>query len=74
MFDEHSMGIVTIQPEKPLCRNKYFKYRTDTGTRKMKNVDMTERKAPQLSSRKDGLQIRSISTPSGRGLKIKSRK
>ena len=40
-------------------------------TRKMKNVDMTERKAPQLSSRKDGLQIRSISTPSGRGLKIK---
>ncbi len=47
---------------------------TESVTRKMKNVDMTERKAPQLSSRKDGLQIRSISTASGRGLKIKSKK
>lgn len=47
---------------------------TENVTRKMKNVDMTERKAPQVSNRKDGLQIKSISTPSSRGLKIKSRK
>lgn len=47
---------------------------TESVTRRMKNVDMTERKAPQVSNRKDGLQIKSISTPSSRGLKIKSRK
>ncbi len=47
---------------------------TESVTRKMKNVDMTERKAPQVSNRKDGLQIKSISTPSSRGLKIKSKK
>ncbi len=47
---------------------------TESVTRRMKNVDMTERKAPQVSNRKDGLQIKSISTPSSTGLKIKSRK
>ena len=47
---------------------------TENVTRKMKNVDMTERKAPQVSNRKDGLQIKSISTPSSRGLRIKSNK
>ena len=47
---------------------------TESVTRRMKNVDMTERKAPQVSNRKDGLQIKSISTPSSRGLKIKSKK
>lgn len=47
---------------------------TEDVTRKMKNVDMTERKSPQVGSRKDGLQIRSLSTSSGRGLKIKSNK
>tara|TARA_R110002050_G_scaffold136120_1_gene259266 strand:- start:106 stop:1230 length:1125 start_codon:yes stop_codon:yes gene_type:complete len=47
---------------------------TESVTRRMKNVDMTERKAPQVSNRKDGLQIKSISTPSSRGLRIKSNK
>lgn len=47
---------------------------TESVTRRMKNVDMTERKAPQVSNRKDGLQIKSISTASSRGLKIKSKK
>jgi len=46
---------------------------TEDVTRKMKNVDMSERKTPQVASRKDGLQIRSISQPSSRGLTIKSR-
>jgi hypothetical protein len=47
---------------------------TEDTVRKMKNVDMTERKVVQVGSRKDGLQIRSISTPSSKGLKIKSNK
>ena len=47
---------------------------TENVTRRMKNVDMTERQAPQVSTRKDGLQIKSISTPSSNGLIIKSRK
>lgn len=47
---------------------------TENTVRKMKNVDMTERKAVQVGSRKDGLQIKSISTPSSRGLKIRSNK
>jgi hypothetical protein len=47
---------------------------TESTVRKMKNVDMTERKAVQVGSRKDGLQIKSISTPSSRGLKIRSNK
>jgi hypothetical protein len=47
---------------------------TENVTRKMKNIDMSERSAPQVSSRKDGLQIRSISEASGRGLTIRSKK
>ena len=47
---------------------------TENVTRKMKNVDMTERKTPQVARTKDGVQIRSVSTPSSRGLKIKSKK
>lgn len=47
---------------------------TEDVTRKMKNVDMTERKTPQVARSKDGLQFKSISAPSSRGLKIKSKK
>jgi len=47
---------------------------TENVTRKMKNVQMTERKTPQVARSKDGLQFRSVSTPSSRGLKIKSNK
>lgn len=48
---------------------------TEDVTRKMKNVDMSERKTPQITRQnKDGLQIKSISTPSSRGLKIRSNK
>tara|TARA_B100002019_G_scaffold293516_1_gene321826 strand:+ start:2403 stop:3500 length:1098 start_codon:yes stop_codon:yes gene_type:complete len=47
---------------------------TENVTRSMKNVDMTERKVSQVANRKDGLQIRSISQPSSRGLTIKSKK
>lgn len=47
---------------------------TEGVARKMKNINMSERKTPQVARSKDGLQIRSISAPSSRGLTIKSKK
>ena len=47
---------------------------TEDVTRKMKNINMSERKSPQVARTKDGLQIKSISTPSSRGLTIRSKK
>lgn len=44
---------------------------TDDVIRKTKNVDMTERSAPQVSL-KSGFQVKSVSQPSSRGLKIRS--
>lgn len=44
---------------------------TDDVIRKTKNVDMTERSAPQVSA-KSGFQVKSVSQPSSRGLRIKS--
>jgi hypothetical protein len=44
---------------------------TDDVIRKTKNVDMTERSAPQVSA-KSGFQVKSVSQPSSRGLKIRS--
>jgi hypothetical protein len=39
--------------------------------RKSKNINMDSRKVPE-TSRKDGMQIRSVNSDSGRGLKIRS--
>ena len=44
---------------------------TENVMRKTKNVDMSERTAPQVAT-KGGLQVKSVSQPSSRGLKIKS--
>ena len=44
---------------------------TDDVIRKTKNVDMTERSAPEVSV-KSGFQVKSVSQPSSRGLRIKS--
>ena len=44
---------------------------TENVMRKTKNVDMSERSAPQVAT-KGGLQVKSVSQPSSRGLKIKS--
>ena len=44
---------------------------TDSVMRKTKNIDMTERSAPQAVS-KGGLQVKALSQPSSRGLRIKS--
>lgn len=46
---------------------------TEDVTRKMKNIDMSERRAPEVTKSKDGLSIRALSQPEGRGLKIKSK-
>jgi hypothetical protein len=44
---------------------------TDEVIRKTKNVNMSERNAPEVSV-KSGFQVKSVSQPSSRGLKIKS--
>ena len=44
---------------------------TEDVTRKMKNIDMSTRNAPEVST-KGGMQIRDINPDSGKGLKIRS--
>ena len=44
---------------------------TDDVTRKIKNIKMSDRKAPEVT-RKDGTQFRAVSSPSSKGLKIRS--
>jgi hypothetical protein len=44
---------------------------TEDVTRKMKNIDMSTRNAPEVST-KGGMQIRAINPDSGKGLKIRS--
>ena len=44
---------------------------TDDVIRKTKNINMSERTAPEVST-KSGLQVKSVSQPSSSGLKIKS--
>ena len=45
---------------------------TDDVIRKTKNINMSERKTPELTS-KGGMQIKSLDSDSGRGLKIRKR-
>ena len=46
---------------------------TEDVTRKIKNIQMDERKAPEVT-KKGGTQYRSVNNDSGRGLKIKSKR
>ena len=46
---------------------------TDDVIRKTKNINMSERKTPEVTS-KGGMQIKSLGNDSGRGLKIRSKK
>jgi len=46
---------------------------TEDVTRKIKNVNMSDRKTPEIA-KKDGVQIRALNQDSGRGLRIKSKK
>ena len=46
---------------------------TEDVMRKTKNVNMSERRTPEVTSN-GGMKIKAVSTPSSRGLKIKSKK
>jgi len=45
---------------------------TDDVAKKMKNINMSERKTPENTNRVDGMQVKSLSPDSGNGLKIRS--
>ena len=45
---------------------------TDDVTRKIKNVNMSERRAPEVSKTTDGMQVKAVNPDSGRSLKIRS--
>jgi hypothetical protein len=45
---------------------------TDGLTKKIKNVNMTERKATELAKSSDGVQVKAVNPDSGRSLKIRS--
>lgn len=71
----HKAMAVAMNPEK-FARFFYEQGQadaTDNVTRKIKNIQMDERKAPEVTN-KGGMQIRSVNSDSGRGLRIKSRK
>lgn len=46
----------------------------DETMRKLKNVNMTTRTAPEVGSTKSGLRIKSVTNDHGRGLKIRSKR
>lgn len=45
---------------------------TDDVTRKIKNINMSDRKAPEVSKSTDGFQVKAVNPDSGRNLKIRS--
>ena len=45
---------------------------TDDVARKIKNVNMSERRAPEVSKSSDGIQVKALNPDSGKGLKIRS--
>ena len=47
---------------------------TDNVMRKTKNINMSERRAPEVTKTQDGLQVRAVNPDSGRNLKIRSAK
>ena len=47
---------------------------TENVMRKTKNINMSERKAPEVTKTQDGLQVRAVNPDSGRNLKIRSAK
>ena len=69
----HKALAVAMNPEKFA---KFFyeqgkSHATDEVMRKTKNIDMSERNAPQ-SAAKSGFQVKAVSQPSSKGLRIKS--
>lgn len=47
---------------------------TDDVARKIKNVNMSERRAPEVAKSSDGIQVKALNPDSGRNLKIRSMK
>jgi hypothetical protein len=47
---------------------------TDDVTRKIKNINMTERRAPEVSNFTGGMQVKAINPDSGKNLRIRSAK
>jgi hypothetical protein len=47
---------------------------TDDVTRKIKNINMTERRAPEVGKSTGGMQVRAVNPDSGRNLRIRSAK
>ena len=45
---------------------------TDNLTKKIKNVNMSERRAPEIAKSSDGVQVKAVNPDSGKGLKIRS--
>lgn len=45
---------------------------TDNLTKKIKNVNMSERRAPEIAKSNDGVQVRAVNPDSGKSLKIRS--
>ena len=45
---------------------------TDDVTRKIKNINMSDRKAPEVGKTTDGFQVKAVNPDSGRNLKIRS--
>lgn len=45
---------------------------TDDVTRKIKNINMSERRAPEVGRPSDGMQVKAVNPDSGRNLKIRS--
>ena len=47
---------------------------TDDVTRKIKNINMSERRAPEVTNNSGGMQVKAVNPDSGRKLKIRSMK
>ena len=47
---------------------------TDDVTRKIKNINMTERRAPEVGKPTGGMQVRAVNPDSGKNLRIRSAK
>jgi hypothetical protein len=45
---------------------------TDDVTRKIKNINMSDRKAPEVGKPSGSMQVRAVNPDSGRNLKIRS--
>lgn len=70
----HRSLAIAMNPEK-FARHFYeqgLADATDDVTKKIKNVNMSERRAPEFTKPVEGVQVREINPDSGRGLKIRS--